>query len=428
MRFKWKLAFVFTAGSLALLSAYILLPMLMMSPVQPVYAETSNYWIAVNPILSDSNLPMYTSTGQNWTLLYEALWIQGEKSGQPVENATVTIRVNSTLQNKAADLHLNTTSGIFGFNYTSLTADILTFNVTKLETADGDEYYLNVYDPETGRGALQSQLVTVWWDAIHVELAESDTTKIGATKILVNVTYQLLPKEGLTLPAWATYSGQTFLPKPVHGQNITINGVQAQETSTPGIYIAEVSNWFPTAYIHVAAAQQNWTTTHVGFSFTHTANLPVWAYISVFAGVTLTGAILFKVVMLKKSSNSGLSKRSNLQFFAGILLAVASAMSMYWTAVGIEGIIAGFDWTVLAVLGIVSSVTGLVGVIMIFRRKNQAIVIASVILPLVVNLVVVKAELDVYQLPTPWIALFGTFAVTALSGILIANSENQVAS
>ncbi len=103
-------------------------------------------------------------------------------------------------------------------------------------------------------------------------------------------------------------------------------------------------------------------------------------------------------------------------------------MSMYWTAVGIEGIIAGFDWTVLAVLGIVSSVTGLVGVIMIFRRKNQAFVIASVILPLVVNLVVVKAELDVYQLPTPWIALFGTFAVTALSGILIANSENQVAS
>ena len=80
MRFKWKLAFVFTAGSLALLSAYILLPMLMMSPVQPVYAETSNYWIAVNPILSDSNLPMYTSTGQNWTLLYEALCIQFEKS------------------------------------------------------------------------------------------------------------------------------------------------------------------------------------------------------------------------------------------------------------------------------------------------------------------------------------------------------------
>jgi len=44
--------------------------------------------------------------------------------------------------------------------------------------------------------------------------------------------------------------------------------IQAQESSTAGIYTANVSTWLPTAYIHVVASQQNWTTAHVGFSFT----------------------------------------------------------------------------------------------------------------------------------------------------------------
>ncbi len=400
--------------------------MFMLSPVQFVHAETSsNYWVAVNPTIPDS--PMYTSVGQNWTFAYEAVWSYGDKTGQPIENATVTIQVNSTIQNKVADLHLNTTSGTFSFNYTSLTADILTFNVTKLVTTENEEFYLNAYDVETERGPLQSRVVTVYYDTLHVALVDSDTTILGATAVSVNVTYQLLPEEGLALESWATYSGQTFLPKIAHGQTVIINGGQAQETAMPGIYTAEVAGWFPTAYIHVAASQQNWTTTYTGFGFTHVANSPTWGYAVAFAGVALTATASLKLVLLRKSNNDGLIKRSNLPFFAGTLLAVASAISLYWTAVGIDGALAGFDWAFLAGFGLVSGAVGFVGAIMAFKRRKQAFAIASIIVPLMVNSVVVKTALDVYQLTTPWMVLIGAFAVAVVSGLLIANSENQAA-
>jgi hypothetical protein len=344
-------------------SLLLLLPFASQSCFQFAHAETATAdgWITVYPTTEDS--PRYTSVGQNWTLSFQALWSHGDNAGQAVENATVTIQITSTTKDKAVGmLEENTTSaGILSFNYSSLNADVLAFNATKLVTQDGTEYDASL-DTETGLYGVQSKPVTVWYDTFHVALLEYSTDSLGTTRVSVNVTYQLLPEEGLSLPAWATYSNQTFLPKSVHGAQVTINSVKAQESAAEGIYSANVSTHFSTAYIHVGVSQQNWVTTNTGFSFAHSANTPLWLAGVAIGAAFVVGILILKAVMARKAKdNIGSWKRSVFPFFGGVLLAVASVASLYWGLVGVEGFLHGFDWVLLAILGVFSFVFGLAG-------------------------------------------------------------------
>ena len=91
--------------------------------------------------------------------------------------------------------------------------------------------------------------------------------------------------------------------------------------------------------------------------------------------------------------------------FGGIMLAVASLISLYWGLVGLDSTLHGFDWALLTVSGLISFGFGLVGAVMSMRRKQQALAIFAVCLPLIVNLVAVKSALDGYQLAIPWVTI-----------------------
>jgi hypothetical protein len=385
---------------------------------------TAQYYVTVNSTTQSTT--MYTVVGQNWTLSFEAYWTHGDKSGQSIQNATVTIQVTSTTKNQLIEnLAFNTTTGTFAFNYSSATADILKFNATKLVTEDGTIYDDSaVVDEGNGVFGFQSESVTVWWDTFHVSLVGSNTETSGTTTVTVGVTYLLLPEEGLTLPDYATYAHQTFLPKIVHGANVTINGVEADESSVAGIYTANVPCWFSTAYIHVGVSQEGWATTHTGFSFAHNANGPFWIYGVLIASAFILVTFCLRYVSLRKTKRPDAFKQC-FPFFGGILLAVASVISLYWTLVGIDGTLHGFDWNLLAVLGLISFGLGLTGAVLSLRRKNQTLVLFAICLPLIVNLVPVHISLERYQLSVPWVNLMAALAIAIASGFLISNADEQ---
>jgi hypothetical protein len=122
-------------------------------------AETApSYWVTVNPTIAVS--PIYTTIGRNWTISFEALWTYGNETGQSISNATVTIDVTSLNKSEVIDiLQENTTTGIFSFNYSSPTADILTFNATKLVTQDGTEWNSTLLDQTSKLYGFQSKTV-----------------------------------------------------------------------------------------------------------------------------------------------------------------------------------------------------------------------------------------------------------------------------
>ena len=111
--------------------------------------------------------------------------------------------------------------------------------------------------------------------------------------------------------------------------------------------------------------------------------------------------------------------------FGGIMLAVASLISLYWGLVGLDSTLHGFDWALLGISGLVSFGFGLASAVMSMRRKQQALAIVAVCLPLIVNLVAVKTSLDGYQLAIPWVTLVIATAVSIVSGLLISNSDEQ---
>jgi hypothetical protein len=59
------------------------------------------------------------------------------------------------------------------------------------------------------------------------------------------------------------------------------------------------------------------------------------------------------------------------------------------------------------------------------RKKQQALAILAVCLPLIVNLVAVKSALDGYQLAIPWLTIVIATAVSIVSGLLISNLDEQ---
>jgi predicted outer membrane lipoprotein len=271
---------------------------------------------------------------------------------------------------------------------------------------------------------LQSEPITVWWDTFHVSLVNTNTETSGAATVTVNATYLLLPEEGLTLPDYATYSHQTFLPKIVHGATVTINGVEAEESSVAGIYTAKVPCWFSTSYIHVEVSQEGWTTTHTGFSFAHNSNRPFWIGGVLIASAFILGAFVLRYVSLRKTKRPDAFKQC-FPFFGGTLLAAASVISLYWALIGIDGTFHGFDWSSLAVLELISFGLGFTGAVLSLRRKNQTLILFTVCLPLIANLVPVHTSLESYQLAIPWVNLTAALTIAIASGFLIANANEQ---
>ncbi len=390
---------------------------------EPELPSEPQYWITVTA--TDTDVSRYTLTGQNWTLTFATSWSYGSNAGQPVQNANATIQVTNENNAIVDELIQNTTTtGTVSCNYSSSHAGIFTFNVTKLVSSDGTEWNTTVLDAQASLIGLQSSTLTVWYDTFHSELVDYNTDTIGVTKVTVNVTYLLRPQEGLTLPSWATYSNQTFLPKTVHNADITINKVAAQETATSGIYTADIATWQPTSYLLVQVSQPQLLTTQTGFSVAHHANGAVWMYGLVAAGAVLFGLAIVRVVWSRKKRVTDKGMARNFPFLSGILLAVASAISLYWGLVGLDGTRWGFDWLLLIIFGFASFLFTLVGAGLSLRKKNQPLVIVSVIMPLVL-LVVLKAALDGYALATPWLEFAVTLAVVFLGGALICNSDEQ---
>lgn len=388
--------------------------------IEPAVAQTtSNYFVTVNPTTPDSQF--YTTVGSNWTISFEALWSYGDDSGTAIENATVTIQVNNTQDIVVNTLSLNTTDGTFSFNYSASTANILTFTPTKLVTSDGEEWNSSLIDTGNSVYGFQSVSVVVWWDTFHVSLADYATSS-ELTTVSVNVTYLLLPEEGLTLPEWATYSNQTFLPKIAHNVTVSINGVTAEETATDGIFTANVPIWLPTAYILVQVSQEGWVTTDTGLTFTHAPNTPLWIYATLFVLALVAIALMRSFVSHRKQGRKFVSTE-NYPFLGGVLLAVMSLLSLYWGLVGLDSTLHGFDWTILAIFGFLSSF-GVVGGFLSILKKKQSLVIFMTILPLVTNSIGVHYSLVMYNLAVPWLTILTSFVLILVSAFLICNADD----
>lgn len=388
-----------------------------------VNAQTApNYFVTVNPTTPDSQI--YTTVGKNWTLSFEALWSYGDGSGNQIENAKVTIQVNNSRSEVINTLLVNTNTGLFSFNYSSSTADILTFTPIKLVTHDGTEWKSNLLDEENSIYGFQSKSVVIWWDTFHVSLVSYDTETLGEAIVSVNVTYLLLPEEGLTLPEWATYSHQIFLPKIARNASVTINGVKAEETPIESIYKSNLSIWLPTAYIHVEVSQEGWVTTPTGFSFAHNANEHVLA-ITVIVGLVLVVIALIIFLVLRRKVGSNVLSFKNYPVLGGVVLAIISVISLYWGLVGLDSTLHGFDWILLTIVGLLSFGVGISAALLSFRMKIQPLVIIVIILPMFTNIVGIKYSLDMYGLSNPWLMLIASFVLSVICSYLICNADEE---
>jgi len=108
-------------------------------------------------------------------------------------------------------------------------------------------------------------------------------------------------------------------------------------------------------------------------------------------------------------------------------MADAAIVSLYWGLVGLEGTLHGFDWAILTLLAFLSSALGFAGATMAAKKKGQAFAILTVILPLIVNLVMVKTSLEAYQMAVPWGILIASLALSLTGGLLICNANEQFA-
>lgn len=402
------------------LTCIILLLVCLPFSLRPVFGQTApDYYVTVNSTTLDS--PMYAPVGVNCTLSFQAFWSYGEDSGTSIPNALVSVQVNNSKSEVIDTLVVNTTTGFFSFNFSSSTADVLTFTPITLVTEAGSEYGADFVDSENNLYGLQSESVVVWWDTFHVSLVSFDTKILGTSMLSVNVTYLLLPEEGLTLPEWATYSHQTFLPKIVHNASVIINGENAVKTPNDGVYSAKVSTWLPTTYVNVGVSQEDWITTHTRFSFSHNANEPVWAFVVLFG----LGVIVVILIVLLRKSESNILSVENYPTLGGVLLTITSFISLYWGLVGLDSTLNGFDWLPLTVFGIFSFSFGFVGGALSLRRSHQALVVFSINFPMITNLIGVKYSLDLYGLAVQWLMLIVSFVLSLICGFLICNADEE---
>ena len=384
---------------------------------------TSNYWVTVKPT-TDSLL--YTHVNRNWTLSFQALWSYGNNTGKPIGNATVEMQVSGAKEGVIATLQLNTTSGTFSFNYSSSTADKITFKPVVLTTQDGIQWKAVIVKNEGAQVyGLQSSSVTVWWDTFQVLLDNTDTSTLETSEVSVNVTYLLLPQQGLTLPAQDTYSNQTFLPKIVSRANVTINGVKAQETHIQGVYSADTSTLFPIEYVIVGVSQSGWTTTYNAFDFSQDANSAVWLQYLLIIILILVALFLAIYFLLFKKSAQGTSllDRKRFPFIGGALMLLLSFFSLYWGSLAVEATLHGFGWLPLTIFGFSSFTIGLTSGVLSMAKKNQVLVLFMMCVPAIVNTVAVKFSFDAYSLPAPWLAIVLSLGISIASCILVSNAD-----
>lgn len=389
--------------------------------VEPATAQSTSYLASVKP----TEPTVYLNVGQFLNMSFEAVWAYGDNTGEPIKYANVVVEVK-TADGEDTGMFLanTTTTGFADFNYSSSTPKILTFTPTKLITADGTELNASLLqNGETTLYGLQSEPVTVYWDTFDVELVSTSTTTLKTTQVSVNVTYLLVPEEGLTISH--NDSQQTFFPKIAHGINVTVNGATAEETAVPGVYSANVSTWMPTAYVIVEVKQDGWTTAHKAFGFAHEANLNIWEPLAIIFASVFVAAFSAALFVSSRKLRTAVSRRWTLPVLGGFLLILSSFMGLYSVLVWFEGALHGFDWLLYGVSGVLSFSFGLLGGIMALRRKNQTVALGAVSLSLFANVIAVHTSLDAYQLPIPWTLILPTFAFSLISGLLIGNADDQ---
>ena len=390
-----------------------------------ISAQTPNsqHWVSIDPITSTSI--NYGSINKNWTLPFQATWTYGENSGKPIKNATITVEVKTNddiiLENIT---QITNTTGYATFNYISQTPTILVFTPITLVTQDKIEYNTHLFEKELNNLiGLQSKAVTVYWDTFDTSLISTDTNTQGTTRVSVNVTYFLVSEEGLVVSNSSSLE-QFVFPKIVHGVNVTINGVKAEETLVFGVYSANFSTWLPTAYVFVEVSKDNWLPAQSGFSVSHNSNETIWIP-AIIISLICTGVLLAVYLgVIKKTKRSSLFGSANFPVISGTLLLIISFISLYWGVVGFVGTMLGFDWLLLEVSGLLSFGFGLAGSIMSFKKRRQGLVLI-VMLPMLTNLVVVVESLKVYQMTIPWFVLLPAFFIFVVSGVLICNCDEQ---
>jgi hypothetical protein len=378
---------------------------------QNASAETSCdcQWIRIKPM---SPFVLRGSIGHNWTITFQVEWsVNG--TIQPIRNASAEISVSENGK-LVKTFECNTTDGTFSFWYISDKPAFLVFGVSKLVTEDQ-----NVWGKSSLEGLFfNADGVCVIWDTYDVHLVNYNVDSIGSSTVSVNVTYHVIPEGGTFLIG---ENGKTeMVTKTVSNATVTINSVEAQETSTPGIYTANVPEWFPTAYTLVTVSQDGWQTTNTGFSGTHNANLNVWlialAAIATFAGVSL---LVFKLRAFKANKDS---KRP---FLGGIFLLFAAVISLYWSAIGFIAVWHGFSWLTFAILEICCFLLGVICAAFAIARKNQAAIIFSVSILLVVNTIVVMFSLGDYGFPSPWLLVGAVFVCCAVAFFFVSNADEE---
>ena len=382
--------------------------------------STSQYWTAVNPSTSSSII--YGNIEKNWTIPFQAIWSYGENSGKAIENATVTVDIKTADDVFVTNISQTTNAtGFATFYYLSSSPAVLTFTPTSLVTHDETEYNSTLF--ENGQIAvygMHSNSVTVYWDTFDVSLISTNTDTQGITTVSINITYLMVPEEGLVIP---NSSPEQTLPKIAHGVNVTINGVKAEETSVSGIYTANFSTWLPTTYMIIEVSQDNWIPDQKGFSFYHNFNASFWTPAAVIVLVIVAALVLYRV--FKKKEGTALLYRTGFPFIGGVLLALTSFISLYWGIVGFDSTINGFDWLWIAASELIAFGFGLAGSIMSVMKKKQAIVTFAVCVPMLTNVIAIKAGLDAYQLAVPWMIIVPSFIISVISGILISNADKQ---
>jgi len=400
--------------------ASLLLLVLILPFVETASAQSISYFLRTVKLATPSPV-MHASVRQNFSVPFQAVWTYGSSLGQAIENANVRVEIKTGHGDSVENVTQTTNAtGFATFNYSFSVPVILTFTPTRTVTQDGTEWNASLYN-------LQSESVTVYCDTFDVALVSANTETLGLTEVSVNVTYLLVPKEGLTLPQASNSSQQEVISKTAHGVNVTINGIKAEETAVHGVYTASFYTWLPTAYVIVEVSQESWASTHEGFSFAHGSNGTIWMPAIILCSVCAAVSLALYFVWHRKSKGTVVSGKASFPIFGGVLLAIASFISLYWGVVGFDSALHGFDWALLGVAGIGSFGCGLAGSIMSLKRKNQTLTIFTVCAPLIVNEVAVKAALDVYQLMTPWMIIVPSLAIAVISGIFVSNSNDHSA-
>jgi len=407
----------------------LLLLVLILPFVETASAQSISYFLRTVKLATPSPV-MHASVRQNFSVPFQAVWTYGSSLGQAIENANVRVEIKTGHGDSVENVTQTTNAtGFATFNYSFSVPVILTFTPTRTVTQDGTEWNASLYN-------LQSESVTVYCDTFDVSLVSANTETLGLTEVSVNVTYLLVPEEGLTLTQASNSSQQEVISKTAHGVNVTINGIKAEETAVYGVYTASFYTWLPTAYVIVEVSQESWASTHEGFSFAHGSNGTIWMPAIILCSVCAAVSLALYFVWHRKSKGTVVFGKAGFPIFGGVLLAIASFISLYWGIVGFDrslywGVVGfdsalhGFGWALLGVAGLCSFGCGLLGSVMSLKRKNQTLTIFTVCAPLIVNEVAVKVALDVYQLATPWMIIVPSLVIAVISGIFVSNANNQ---